>query len=139
MNRSFWAWIMCLVILLIPTVSLAAEIDQDVLIQSGEIITKASSSIAVSSSTITGTAITYANKTCSKLGALFELQKWTGSGWTTVKSASLYLSSVISSTVRVSFNAGSGTYRIKATHRAYDGNVIRSSRVTYTPSVVSPS
>ena len=139
MSRSFLAWIMCIVFMLAPTVSLAAEFDQDVSIQSGEIITKASSSIAVSSSTITGIAITYANKVCSKLGALFELQKWTSSGWITVKSDSLYLSSVISSTVRVSFNAGIGTYRIKTTHRAYDGNVIRSSRVTYTPSIVVPS
>lgn len=120
-----------------PTV-LATPTSSDIEPLVGEMITRASSDITGSGNKIEGKASTTANKLCSKIGALFTLQKWNGSAWEDYKTASQYLSTVARATVAVSFSAGAGTYRLKVNHRLYSGSVVKTSLTTYTGSVSLP-
>lgn len=104
----------------------------------GEMITRASSDILGSGQKIEGKASTTANKLCSKIGALFTLQKWNGSKWENYKTASQYLSNVALATVAVSFSAEAGTYRLKVNHRLYSGSSLKTSLTTYTRSISLP-
>lgn len=117
---------------------LAAPVISDAEPLGGEMIVKASSDITGSGQKIEGIAFTRASNLCSKIGALFTLQKWNGSKWENYKTASKYLSNVALTNAIVSFSAGAGTYRLKVNHRLYSDSTLKASLTTITRSISIP-
>lgn len=87
-------------------------------------ITYAYAAISRGSGYLLCKADTDANALSDKLGAYMVLQKWDGGSWTTYKTGSDYGNNCATYKARVSFSVGSGTYRLVAYHRTYNGGSI---------------
>lgn len=81
-------------------------------------------------------ANTDANALCDKLGAYMVLQKWNGSSWTTYKTGSDYGKKCAAYGAMLSFSVTSGTYRLVAYHRSYNGTSIYNQVTRTTTSIV---
>ena len=68
-------------------------------------------------------------------GVIVELQKKSGSSWSTVKTWSNYSGGVYS-VVDEYYYVSNGTYRVKATHEAYSGSTLVENFVAYSDQVV---